>query len=221
MKFASDTIFRVAPFAVFIAFLALQPYLERFFDSRWIVVTRGVAAGAVLVLLWRHYGELHRDRLRATAGDWLLGIAVGIGIFFIWIAFSSGWSTFGGESQGFIPLRADGSLDPLLAGLRLVGLVLVVPVMEELFWRSFVMRRIDRADFLRLDPRSASLAAFALSSALFALEHSQWFAGLLAGMAYAGLYMRSRNLLIPIVSHATTNAILGTWILTTGSWTFW
>jgi CAAX prenyl protease-like protein len=224
-KFASDTIFtsaaRIAPFALFIAFLALQPYLERVFDPRWIVVTRGLAVAAVLACFWRHYVELHRDRLGAAASDWFLAFAVGIGIFFIWIAFSSGWSTFGGDSKGFVPLRADGSVDPLLAGLRLFGLVLVVPVMEELFWRSFVMRRIDRADFLRLDPRRASLVAFALSSALFALEHSQWFAGLIAGGAYAWLYMRSRSLLIPIVSHATTNAILGIWVLLTGNWNFW
>lgn len=224
-KFDSDTIFpsaaRVAPFAVFIAFLAMQPYLERLFDPRWVVVTRGLAVAAVLAFLWRHYEELDRARLRAGAGEWALAVGVGIGIFFLWIAFSSGWTTFGELSGGFMPLRADGSLDVTLAGLRLFGLVLVVPVMEELFWRSFVMRRIDSAEFLRLDPRRASLVAFALSSGLFALEHSQWFAGLIAGMAYALLYMRSRNLLIPIVSHATTNAILGTWILVTGSWTFW
>ena len=223
-KFASDTIFpsaaRIAPFAVFIAFLALQPWLERVFDPRWIVVTRGLAVAVVLACFWRHYEELH-ERVAAAASDWFLAFAVGIGIFFLWIAFSSGWSTFGGESAGFVPLRADGSVDPWLVGLRLFGLALVVPVMEELFWRSFVMRRIDRPDFLRLDPRRASLVAFALSSALFALEHSQWFAGLIAGMAYGWLYMRSRSLLIPIVSHATTNAILGTWILATGSWTFW
>lgn len=224
-KFVSDTIFpsaaRIAPFAVFIAFLALQPYLERLFDARWVVVTRGLAVAAVLALFWRHYEELRREQARAATSDWLLAIAVGIGIFFLWIAFSSGWSTLGSESAGFVPLRADGSIDPWLAGLRLFGLALAVPVMEELFWRSFVMRRIDRADFLRLDPRRASLVAFALSSGLFALEHSQWFAGLIAGAGYAWLYMRSRSLLIPIVSHATTNAILGTWILLTGNWTFW
>ncbi len=219
-RFRPDIV-RAAPFALFIAFLALQPYLERAFDPRWLVVSRGIAVAVVLAFLWRHYEELRREQLLATAGDWLLAIAVGIGIFFLWIAFSSGWPTFGTPSGGFVPLRSDGSIDWLLAGLRLFGLALVVPVMEELFWRSFVMRRIDRADFLRLDPRRASLAAFALSSALFALEHSQWFAGLLAGAGYAWLYMRSRSLLIPIVSHATTNATLGIWILATGSWTFW
>lgn len=226
LKFGSGSgfrpaIVRAAPFALFIAFLALQPYLERVFDSRWLVVSRGIAVAVVLACLWRHYEELRREQLRASAADWLLAIAVGIGIFFLWIAFSAGWSTFGTLSGGFVPLRADGSIGWLLAGLRLFGLALVVPVMEELFWRSFVMRRIDRPDFLRLDPRRASLMAFGISSALFALEHSQWFAGLLAGAGYAWLYMRSRSLLIPIVSHATTNATLGIWILATGNWSFW
>jgi CAAX prenyl protease-like protein len=93
--------------------------------------------------------------------------------------------------------------------------------MEELFWRSLVMRWIARRDFLALAPRAAGLTAFALSSALFALEHSQWLAGLAAGMAYGWLYMRSGNLWIPILSHATTNGILALWIVATGSWRFW
>jgi CAAX prenyl protease-like protein len=83
------------------------------------------------------------------------------------------------------------------------------------------MRWIDRRDFLSLDPRHASLMAFGVSCGLFAVEHSQWLAGLVAGAAYAGLYMLSRNLWVPIVSHATTNALLGTWILATHDWRFW
>ena len=93
--------------------------------------------------------------------------------------------------------------------------------MEELFWRSLAMRWIDGRDFLAVNPRRVSFVAFALSSALFALEHSQWLAGLLAGAAYGWLYLRSGNLWIPIISHATTNGILALWIVATGSWRFW
>jgi len=100
-------------------------------------------------------------------------------------------------------------------------MALAVPVMEELFWRSYVMRRIDSRDFLAKDPRGVSAAAFALSCALFASEHTQWLAGLLAGAAYGALYRRSRNLWIPIVSHTTTNGILAIWILATGNWQYW
>lgn len=176
---------------------------------------------ALLAIFWRHYVELWKPAAPITVGDAVLALGLGAAIFALWITFDSGWAVIGGESKGFVPLRADGSLHLPLVALRLFGLALVVPVMEELFWRSFVMRWIQKKDFLALDPRATGFAAFALSSALFAVEHSQWFAGLLAGAAYGWLYMRSRNLWIPILSHATTNALLGTWILQSNRWSFW
>jgi len=120
-----------------------------------------------------------------------------------------------------VPIRADGSLDPLLVALRLFGFVIVVPVMEELFWRSFLMRRIDRADFLALDPRATSALALVLTSAVFALEHREWLAGLVAGLAYGTLYRRTGNLNASIASHASTNLTIAGWVLATGEWRYW
>ncbi len=165
------------------------------------------------------YTELRGARDVALR-QWLLAIIVGLGVFAAWIhldrpgiAFESG--------PGFDPGTPDGRIDPLLAGLRLFGLVLIVPVMEELFWRSFVMRWIDSRDFLAADPARVSAFAFAATCGLFALEHSLWLAGLLAGVAYGGLYLRTRNLWVTILSHAVTNGALGVWIVTTGNWRFW
>ena len=187
---------------------------------RWLTVARGLVVAALLVLLWRHYSEL-RNPIPAPPLEWVLAIAVGIAVFGLWISLAEGWTTFKVEREGFVPLRADGGTDWRLAALRLGGLALVVPVMEELFWRSFLMRWIERRDFLAVDPRKIGLLAFVLSSALFAIEHSQWLAGLIAGAAYAWLYRRSGNLWIPVLSHAVTNGTLGFWILATGSWRFW
>ncbi|HET7403777.1 MAG TPA: CAAX prenyl protease-related protein, partial [Usitatibacter sp.] len=147
--------------------------------------------------------------------------AAGFAVFVAWIGFDSGWGVMGTVGPGFDPRRPDGSLDPLLVSLRIFGLVLAVPVMEELFWRSYVMRRIDATDFLGRNPRDATALAFGLSCALFASEHAHWFAGLVAGAAYGALYMRSTNLWIPILSHATTNGILAAWILATRNWHLW
>ena len=211
---------RVFPFAAFIAFLAAQPLLEGFVDTRWLVAGRGVVVAAILAFFWRDYTEL-REGPRPTPLQWLAAIAAGAAVFGLWITLDGGWMTLGEGGRGFVPLRADGSIDPTLVALRLAGLALVVPVMEELFWRSFLMRWLDRREFLAVDPRSASLVAFGVSCALFAVEHSAWLAGLAAGAAYAGLYMLGRNLWLPIVSHAITNALLGFWILSTGHWRFW
>ena len=217
---------RIAPFALFMAFVAVLSWPEgptsRLTDAdiRWLVIFRGVAVAAVLGILWRHYTELH-DAPALRAPQWLLALGTGVAVFLVWITFHSGWAAFDAGSHGFVPLRPDGSIDPMLAFLRLAGLALVVPVMEELFWRSFLLRWINRREFLSFDPRAASFAAFAISSALFASEHSQWFAGLVAGMTYGFIYMRTGNLWVPIVSHATTNGLLGIWILATGNWQFW
>jgi len=104
---------------------------------------------------------------------------------------------------------------------RLAGAALAVPVMEELFWRSFAMRWFQDHDFLKVAPARVGLKALGISAVLFALEHHLWFAGLLAGLAYGWLYIRTGNLWVPILSHAVTNGVLGAWILYTQSWEFW
>lgn len=220
-----DAFYRIAPFALFIAFLAAGHFIE----SPWLPVARGLAIAALLAAFWRHYSELQyggQTPLSAQPENGsltpiLLAVVSGFAVFGAWITLDSGWAVVGDMGKGFAPLKADGSIDWLLAGLRLFGLALVVPVMEELFWRSFLMRWIDRRDFLAMDPRQASLTAFALSSALFALEHTQWLAGLIAGFVYTWLYKKTGNLRVPIISHAVTNGTLGLWILATGNWRFW
>lgn len=203
--------FRAAPFAVFIAFLAAPSFFP--IDSPWLAVARGIAVAALLALFWPRYTELRHQH--SPAKEWLLAVVVGLAVFAAWIHLDHPWIAFP-SGPGFDPRG-----DWVLAGLRLAALALVVPLMEELFWRSFLLRWIDARDFLALDPRRASWRAFAISSALFALEHSLWFAGLLAGLAYGWLYIRSGNLWIPILSHAITNGTLGLWILATGNWRFW
>ena len=210
---------RAAPFALFIAFIALQSLLETFADARWIVALRGVAVAALLAWFWRDYTEL-TEAPGLTARQWAIAVATGAVAFAAWLAFDSGWAAFD-AGKPFVPTRADGSLDPTLVALRLFGLVAVVPVMEELFWRSFVMRWISGCNFLALDPRRVSVLAIVVSSALFASEHALWFAGLLAGLIYALVFVGIGNLRAALVSHATTNGLLGGWILATRDWRFW
>jgi CAAX prenyl protease-like protein len=209
---------RVAPFALFIAFVAAQSIVG---DSPALVVARGVAVALALAILWRRYAELRPLPAKVPAKEWLIAIGVGWAVFGLWITFDHGWAAIGPDRPGFTPLGADGRVDGWLAGLRLAGVALVVPVAEELFWRSFLLRWIDSRDFLALDPRRATPQAIAITCALFASEHSLWFAGLAAGLAYTWVYARSGNLWIPITSHAITNGTLGLWILATGNWRFW
>ncbi|MEI6299861.1 MAG: CAAX prenyl protease-related protein [Betaproteobacteria bacterium] len=217
---------RVIPFGVFIAFIMLagapQALLDVLpFDIRWIPVWRGVLVAVLLVLFWRSYRELHGHGSRPAAADLSLGALLGLLAFFLWINLDQPWMTMG-AGPGFDPRQPDsGLIDWPLALLRLAGLALVVPVMEELFWRSFVMRWIDAHDFLELSPARVSLRAQLITAALFALEHQQWLAGFVAGYVYGWLYVRTGRLWVAVLAHAVTNGVLGAYILYTGEWRFW
>jgi CAAX prenyl protease-like protein len=65
------------------------------------------------------------------------------------------------------------------------------------------------------------LKALAIGAVLFGLEHNLWLAGIVAGLAYSLLYMRSGNLWTAILAHGVTNGVLGAWIVITGNWYYW
>ena len=132
---------------------------------------------------------------------------------------SAGWMSVG-SAAGFDPTSA-GRIDWPLVVVRIAGAALVVPVMEELFWRSFVMRWLDNTRFTQVDPGAVGLKAVAITSVLFGVEHNLWLAGIVAGLAYAWLYRRHRSLWSPIAAHAVTNGLLGAWVVATGSWQYW
>ncbi len=221
---ANPVLARAIPFLLFIAFLMANSVLAPLAASigislSWLAVIRGVIVALVLAWFWRSYTEL-RNTEAVSATHWLVSIGAGIAVFVIWIEWGqSGPITT--DSGRFVPLLPDGNLDWPKALLRLTGLALVVPVMEELFWRSLILRWIDQHDFLSLSPRRVGLGAFVITTALFAVEHDSWVAGAIAGITYNALYMWSRNLWIPIASHAVTNGALGIWILATHNWHYW
>ncbi len=219
---------RSLPFAVFLAFLAAEnnfatlrghlPFLAGW-DERWLYAAKTLATAALLALLWPAYTEL-KSRPTGIA-NWGWTLAAGLGVFWLWIHLTQPWATLGKPEAGFDPRDAGSRMNWALALFRLGGAALVVPLMEELFWRSFILRWLKRAEFLAVDPARAGIKALAISSALFAVEHTLWLAGLLAGLAYGWLYMKTKNLWFPVIAHALTNGSLGLWVLATGNWQFW
>lgn len=220
----SPAVARIAPFAVFMAFIALSEPLGHALqasgvDPRWIFAARALAVAAILAALWKAYVELE-GYATLTFKEFFLAVTSGVAVFVMWINLDFSWATVGEPSQ-FSPTGNDGRIDWTLVAFRLIGLALVVPLMEELFWRSFLMRWIQYPDFLGLNPRKVRPRALLICSVLFATEHNLWFAGLLAGLVYGALYIRSGNLWVPVISHTVTNGVLGIWILASGNWQFW
>lgn len=216
---------RIAPFAIYILFLALDAPLSNWvvssgLDARWLYACRAGFAALLMACFWRSYVELVRP-VNVPQRMWVTSVMTGLLVFVLWIMPYPEWATIGGAGAGFNSVRADGRIDYLWVAVRMAGAALVVPLMEELFWRAFLMRWIDRVDFLSVKPAAITLRALAISAVLFAVEHSLWLAGLMAGFAYGWLYIISRNLWMPVLAHAITNASLGVWVVHTGAWRYW
>ncbi|MCU0968808.1 MAG: CAAX prenyl protease-related protein [Rubrivivax sp.] len=225
MPFARPAFVRCAPFAVFMALLALRSAAPADgswgFDPRWLYPLTVVVVGAMLAWWWREYGELARQNL-PSGRETALAVAVGAVVFGLWIQLDAPWMTIAlGAAPPFVPLDAEGRIDWLWVAFRLAGAAVLVPVMEEIFWRSFLMRWIRHPRFEGIDPRAVGLRAIVLSTFVFVLAHTLWLAAAIAGLAYAWLYVRTGRLWVPVIAHAVTNAMLGVWVVATGSWQFW
>ncbi|HKX40492.1 MAG TPA: CAAX prenyl protease-related protein [Burkholderiaceae bacterium] len=215
---------RIVPFAVFMVLLALRGFMPGDgawgLDPRWLYGVTVLAVAALLAWYWREYGELARQTL-PNAAEAALAVVVGLVVFVLWTRLDAPWMQLGDASAAFVPVDANGQLIWPLIALRWVGAALVVPVMEELFWRSFLMRWIRSPQFEAVPPQQAGMRAIVLSTFVFTLAHTLWLAAVIAGLAYAVLYMRTGKLWVAIVAHAVTNGALGAWVVTTGRWVFW
>jgi CAAX prenyl protease-like protein len=219
VKLSRDAWLRIAPFALFMALLALRGAAAadgaRGFDPQRLYAVSVLGCGALLAVWWREYGELARQTL-PDAREALAALGVGLAVFALWIHLDAPWMTIGAPSAPF-----GGAGDALHIAIRFVGAALIVPLIEELFWRSFLMRWIAHPVFQGVAPQRVGLRAIVLSTFVFTLAHTLWLAAAIAGLAYALLYMRTGKLWVAVIAHAVTNAVLGAWVIATGQWRFW
>ncbi len=131
------------------------------------------------------------------------------------------WATFG-TLQGYDPtVFPDGITRSMLIGFRLAGASIVVPVMEELFWRSFLVRYLIDSDIKKVAIGQFTAMSCIVTIILFGMEHNFWLSGIIAGAVYTLLLYRTKSIAQCILSHAVTNFSLGIYVLNTGKWHFW
>jgi CAAX prenyl protease-like protein len=226
----SSAAYRYLPFAVFMGFIGLDEFIrflaaQGFFTLQattlyYLYPVKALTVGALLYLFKDQYNELRLKDL----GDLPLTMAtcgVGLLVFVLWIKMD--WA-FGavGVPQGFNPALFPGSNLPIImTAFRIAGAVLVVPLMEELFWRSFMIRYIIDKDFDTVKIGTFTWGSFLVTVVLFGLEHTYILAGIMAGIAYNLLLYRTRSLAQCVLAHAVTNLALAIYVIATGTWQFW
>jgi hypothetical protein len=109
----------------------------------------------------------------------------------------------------------------LLMVVHVLGMTLIVPPLEEVFYRSFLYRYVTRHDFLSVPLNQFSLRSFLVTVLIFGISHDEWLAGILCGAAFQWLVLRKNRLGDAMTAHAITNFLLGIWVVTRGAWHFW
>ncbi|MEC5386794.1 CAAX prenyl protease-related protein [Uliginosibacterium sp. H3] len=219
---------RALPFSLYILCMALRGEAGALLGASLVQWLYPVQVALVAAVLWHfraEYVELRaapyslENSPQVRAYRAALACALGIAVFVAWIHLDVSPLSIPAPHVA-PPALADGSIDWRWIVLRIMGAALVVPLMEELFWRSLLMRWLEARDFLKVLPASVSWRSVLISSVVFGVEHNLWFAGIVAGIAYAWLY-RQASLRAAIAAHALTNLLLGLWVVHTGQWQFW
>ena len=207
---------RVAPFAIFVGLTSLQGQLGE--ASRyWIYLLK------TLVGAWMIWEMRPRVAEMKWAWSWEALVAGGA-VFALWVGLDPLYPHLGKSGPAWDPHSFFGG-NSLLAwffvATRVAGSALVVPPLEEIFFRSFAYRYVAKTDFLSVPLSQFNLLPFLVTSIAFGLEHQQWLAGILCGGIYQALVIWKGRLGDAITAHAVTNFLLGVWVIWKSAWQFW
>jgi CAAX prenyl protease-like protein len=240
----SPTVAFVAPLAVFLLFTSLTSVFTvensqlpwwRSAPEHWLYPLQTFVCGGLLLYFRRDYD------FRPWRGLGLASLLGGVGIA-LWIApawlFAQGndthhempalpWLGFAARMKGYDP----SIFDPATAIywedviLRFVRLVVVVPLVEEIFWRGFLMRYVIAGDkpFIEVPFGKHDWRAYAVTTVLFMLVHQKedWLGALVFGSLMNFLCVRTKSLGACVWMHAVANLLLGFYVMKTRQWGFW
>lgn len=243
------TVAHVAPLLVFMLFLILPQVLEMvgfFVDNKympwyrrapeqWIYPLQTLVGIALLAKFWKHYD------FKPVSGKILVfgTVMALVGIVF-WIApghlfrstgMGEGFPKFLGFAErvdGFDPsFIRDHS--PFLYGMaifmRFVRMVVVVALVEEIFWRGFLMRFLLNPDgnYWKQPFGKFSWLSFGVVTAAFMLAHApvDWGSAIIYGTLTYWVAVQTKSLFACVWMHGVANLTLGIYTLWTGQWGYW
>jgi CAAX prenyl protease-like protein len=216
----------LGPFVIFMALLSAGEIVGHFGDGLsawalaepkyWVYPLQTVLCGASLIWWWREYEF-------AWGRGWWLGVLIGVVTLGVWVApqeILGAERRLGGFDLWFF---GGGSAFKWNAAVRVLRLVVVVPLLEEIFWRGFLLRHLTHDPFDQVPFGSRSWRAFACVAVLFAVAHwgPDFWPALITGVLYNCVAWWTRSLGACVIAHAVTNLLLGAYIFRTQQWGFW
>ncbi len=220
---ASPLLARVLPFVVFLVLTSCQGSLgtESHF---WVYLAKCVVGVWLIRVTWPLVSEMR----------WVISfeaLLAGTLVFILWVALDVPYIKFSQPDDSW-NLQKQFAAAPVMvwvfAGVRIAGSTLLVPMLEEVFYRSFLYRYILAPNWMFTAHSSFAVKPFLITSIVFGFTHQHWLAGIACGMIYQLLVIRTNRIGDAITAHAVTNLLLGVWVITQGfgyaenpQWYFW
>jgi hypothetical protein len=208
----------VAPMVLLLAFLPMRGMIGP--------IEYPLQAAVLSAFLW--WSSRHIISFKTVN---LLGsIALGAAVFFLWIGpdvLIPGWRSHWLFSNSLVgqpgsTVAPEWRSDWLVLISRTIKAAVLVAIIEELFWRGWLMRWLIKPEFESIPLGTYGVQAFWGVAVLFALEHgSYWEVGLLTGIVYNWWMIRTKSLGDMFVVHGVTNLLLSLYVIFYGQWQYW
>ena len=199
----------------------------------WIYFIKTVVAGVMIWMFWRHYTKIQWSHFGLAAVVGLVGVP--LWVLTEYAAQYVGWSTApmpcAFDARGHHTIVGDMYVpdvelhDPaariLFLIIRVAGPTLVVPIMEELFYRDFMMRAlVGGVRFEDVKVGAFSWLSLIGTAGVFTMSHFQKPSALLWGLMIGVLAVRTKSIGACIIAHGVTNLVLYLYVIYTGDWQF-
>jgi CAAX prenyl protease-like protein len=221
---------RVAPFVVFLVLTWCQGQFGEA-GRYWFYAAKSVVGAWMIWQIRPWVAEL------TWSWSWPAAVA-GAAVFVLWVGLDGLYPGLNAmlDRLGLASLAAKDATSPwnphrqfgdnsalawFVIGVRIVGATLVVPVLEEVFYRSFLYRYLVQTEFEKVPLGEVRWMPIAVVTVIFALTHQQWLAAVLCGLIYQGLVCWKKRLGDAIAAHTITNFLLALWVVSRGAWNFW
>jgi uncharacterized protein len=222
----SDMFPYLIPVCAYVALGALEglvPQIDKKPSPVWYFAAYTAKLVAVACLAW-WYRSVWKD-LRPVPAIANLALSIFLGLIFcgLWVGLDGSYPRIPGVGQrvGFDPTSLAPTPRYAFIAVRLLGLVVLVPLIEELFWRSCLIRWMIDPDFQKVPIGHVTWMSAGATSVFFAMVHPEWLPALLTGLVWTWLLWRTNSVCTCFVSHATANLALGVYVIMTGAWKFW
>lgn len=209
----------------------------------WIFPLQAFLCTVLFAFWWKHY-DFNWSPKAILIG--LLMGTVGIGFWILptqtyeWMGFANesevpGWmaklgvaerrSGFDARIVGGSDLAFDSAGDWIALVLRLFRTVIIVSLVEEIFWRGFLMRWLLKPDgnFWAVPFGKPSWVTYGVVTVAFMLAHGQvdWAGAIAFGSIIYLLAIWTKSLGACVVAHAIANLLMAWYAVSTGKLGLW